>query len=111
MSFQAYWTTSMPRPARPLSSSKRLRQAGVYRPDMKASELVAWLKRNTILATAIPWRFGRVQRQGWVEALKGRVAFGIPGQPRRLTRELSGGAVVGRPRAHQQFNAQPARGQ
>jgi hypothetical protein len=74
MTFQAYLDNIRAKTGRTPEEFKALAaKAGVYRPDMKAGELVAWLKREFDLGHGHAMALWAVFKdKGWVEAPKGK---------------------------------------
>ena len=70
MSFQAYLDNIKAKTGKTPEDFRRLAaKAGVYRPDMKASELVAWLKRDFDLGHGHSMAIWKVfTDKGWVRA-------------------------------------------
>ena len=72
MSFQAYLDNIRLKTGKTPEQLKALAaKAGVYRPDMKAGALVAWLKREFDLGHGHAMAIWAVfKKNGWVEAPK-----------------------------------------
>jgi hypothetical protein len=70
MSFQAYLDNIKAKTGKtPEDFRKLAAKAGVYRPDMKASELVAWLKKDFDLGHGHSMAIWKVfTDKGWVHA-------------------------------------------
>lgn len=74
MSFQAYLDNIQARTGKTPEQFKTLAtKAGVYKPDMKASELIAWLKDEFELGHGHSMAVWAVFKDnGWVESPKGK---------------------------------------
>jgi hypothetical protein len=72
MTFQAYLDTIKTRTGKTPEELKELAEvAGVYNPDMKATELIAWLKEEFDLGhghSMAIWAYWKMK--GWVHAPK-----------------------------------------
>jgi hypothetical protein len=73
MSFQAYLDNIRAKTGKtPAQLKASAAKAGVYKPDMKAGELVAWLKEEYDLGHGHSMAVWAVFKdEGWVEAPKG----------------------------------------
>ena len=74
MTFQAYIDNIKAKTGKTPEELKNLAaKAGVYRPDMKASELVAWLKKDFDLGHGHSMAIWAVfKSRGWVESPKNK---------------------------------------
>ena len=74
MSFQAYLDNIQAKTGKTPEQLKALAaKAGVYRPDMKASELVVWLKKEFGLGQGHSMAIWAVFKdQGWIRSPKGK---------------------------------------
>lgn len=74
MSFQAYLDNILAKTGKTPSQFKALAaKAGVYKPDMKATALVAWLKEAFDLGHGHAMAIWAVFKDnGWVDAPKGK---------------------------------------
>jgi hypothetical protein len=74
MSFQAYLDNIHAKTGKTPEQLKALAaRAGVYKPDMKASALVAWLKKEFDLGHGHSMAIWAVfKEKGWVDCAKGK---------------------------------------
>jgi hypothetical protein len=74
MSFQTYLDTIQAKTGKtPEDFKAEAAEAGVYRPDMKAAELVAWLKQSYALGHGHSMAIWAVFKdEGWVETPTGK---------------------------------------
>ena len=72
MSFQAYLDNILAKTGKTPENFKSLAtQAGVFKPDMKAGELLAWLKREHALGQGHAMAVWAVfKSEGWVRSRK-----------------------------------------